>query len=82
MTCLISAIVGIHAFKKEGVLLLLAQLVLLVIIYFILFERNNRVFHHIYQSHPDICDEIFKLIRSRLIELELRYQIAAALRSI
>lgn len=80
---LIYAIVGIHVFKKKGgVLLLLVQLVLLIIVYFILFERNNRVFYQIYQFHPDVYEEIFELVQSRLIELEPRYQIAAALKSI
>lgn len=58
-----------HFQKKKDFTLLLARLVLLATIYFIWYERNNRVFHHTYQPHHDVSKEIYKLIQSRLIEL-------------
>lgn len=68
--------------KKKKFLHLLARLVLPATIYFVWYDRDNRVFHQIYQFYQDICEESFELVRSCLIEVKPRYHILVAFKSI
>jgi hypothetical protein len=75
--------VDIHTLeKKKEFTRLLSRLALSISVYFIWHKRNNKVFHQIYRSHQDVCDDIFYLFWSRLVELELRFHIPATFRSI
>ena len=78
-----ATLLDIYAFgKKKEFIHLLTQLILLASIYLIWYERNNRVFHQIYQSHQDVCEDIFYLVRYCLVELEPRFHISATFKSI
>jgi hypothetical protein len=50
-----SVLVGIHAPKKEeGVFASTIELVFSTTFYFMWYEKNNQVFHQIYQSDQDV----------------------------
>jgi hypothetical protein len=49
-----SALVGIHAPEKEGFFASTIELVFSATFYFMWYERNNQVFHQIYQSDQDV----------------------------
>jgi hypothetical protein len=78
----ISVVAYTHFKKKKKFIHLLTLLALSVSVYFIWYERNNWVFHQIYQSHQDVCEDIFYLVRSCSVELEPRFHISATFRSI
>jgi hypothetical protein len=46
----------------------LAKSILSTTVYFIWYERNNRIFHHVHKSVQSLGDEIFHLVRTCLLE--------------
>jgi hypothetical protein len=46
----------------------LAKSILSTTMYFIWYERNNRIFHHVHKSVQSLGDEIFHLVRTCLLE--------------
>jgi hypothetical protein len=46
----------------------LAKSILSTTVYFIWYECNNKIFHHVYKSVQRLRDEIFQLVRTCLLE--------------
>ena len=60
----------------------LARLVLSATVYFLWYERNNRVFHQRRRFRWEIIAEIYDYVRSRLLDLEDQYVISPHFRAI
>jgi len=67
--------------KRKDFMHILARLSLSATVYFIWYERNNRVFSQHFRSQQDVVEEIFGLIRLRLLDMAARFQISSEIKS-
>ncbi|KAJ8748130.1 hypothetical protein K2173_012596 [Erythroxylum novogranatense] len=71
-----------HLHRRKDYRHLISRLVLSATVYFLWYERNNRIFSRRHRSTRDIIGDISELIRSRLLGLETRLQIPVLQRHI
>ena len=67
---------SLHLLCRRDLRQILARLVLSATVYFLWYERNNRVFHQRRRFRWEIIAEISDYIRSRLLDLEDQYVIS------